>query len=194
MYRLCRKIIAQLGTGACHWLATLRESTSLYSTWGMQTACIVAGVDDMESYELLCHFVRTVSSQSRVRHFVLHARKCLLQGLSPAENRTIPPLRCLRLVHSLWTVEPQASICACSPCIWICRRYMPAWEESVTFASICLSVLAARQCCCNCGKSSQVARSSKTHLQVAECSSAIVCCVMVSLIYRSDAGGVGCMH
>lgn len=51
------------------------------------------GVDDMESYELLCHFVRTVSSQSRVRHFVLHARKCLLQGLSPAENRTIPPLR-----------------------------------------------------------------------------------------------------
>jgi len=52
-----------------------------------------AGVDDVDSYEELCHFIRTVSERSGVRHFVMHARKCLLAGLSPAQNRTIPPLR-----------------------------------------------------------------------------------------------------
>ena len=52
-----------------------------------------AGVDDVDSYKELCHFIRTVSERSGVRHFVMHARKCLLAGLSPAQNRTIPPLR-----------------------------------------------------------------------------------------------------
>jgi tRNA-dihydrouridine synthase len=48
----------------------------------------------VDSYEELCHFIRTVSERSGVRHFIMHARKCLLAGLSPAQNRTIPPLRC----------------------------------------------------------------------------------------------------
>ncbi|GLE08321.1 hypothetical protein PINS_up019386 [Pythium insidiosum] len=50
------------------------------------------GVDDHDSYEELHHFIDTVAA-SGVRHFVVHARKCLLNGLSPHENRTIPPLR-----------------------------------------------------------------------------------------------------
>eukprot|EP00850_Spirogloea_muscicola_P010402 SM000061S19229 [mRNA] locus=s61:277211:281484:- [translate_table: standard] len=51
------------------------------------------GVDDHDSYEDLCQFVHTVSTQSPVHHFIIHARKAHLKGLSPAENRTIPPLK-----------------------------------------------------------------------------------------------------
>eukprot|EP00252_Welwitschia_mirabilis_P006227 TRINITY_DN17031_c0_g1_i4.p1 TRINITY_DN17031_c0_g1~~TRINITY_DN17031_c0_g1_i4.p1 ORF type:complete len:259 (+),score=39.87 TRINITY_DN17031_c0_g1_i4:138-914(+) len=51
------------------------------------------GVDDHDSYEQLCAFVETVSSLSPTKHFIVHARKALLKGLSPAENRTIPPLK-----------------------------------------------------------------------------------------------------
>eukprot|EP00850_Spirogloea_muscicola_P007232 SM000036S13276 [mRNA] locus=s36:352871:357132:+ [translate_table: standard] len=51
------------------------------------------GVDDHDSYEDLCQFVHTVSCQSPVHHFIIHARKAHLKGLSPAENRTIPPLK-----------------------------------------------------------------------------------------------------
>ena len=52
-----------------------------------------AGVDDADSYDQLCSFVQTVSQQSGVRHFVVHARKCILHGLSPAQNRTVPKLK-----------------------------------------------------------------------------------------------------
>lgn len=36
---------------------------------------------------------QVVSEVGGVRHFVIHARKCLLSGLSPAQNRSVPPLR-----------------------------------------------------------------------------------------------------
>ena len=32
-------------------------------------------------------------SDAGVRHLVVHARKCLLKGLSPAQNRSVPPLK-----------------------------------------------------------------------------------------------------
>jgi tRNA-dihydrouridine synthase A len=51
------------------------------------------GVDDVDSYAALSYFIETVSSQSPVTHFVIHARKCLLKGLNPHQNRTVPPLR-----------------------------------------------------------------------------------------------------
>ncbi|KAL3135811.1 hypothetical protein ABBQ32_007373 [Trebouxia sp. C0010 RCD-2024] len=51
------------------------------------------GVDETDSYEALCTFIRTVSEQSSVSHFIIHCRKCMLSGLNPAQNRTIPPLR-----------------------------------------------------------------------------------------------------
>eukprot|EP01025_Chloroclados_australasicus_P017978 TRINITY_DN19271_c0_g1_i1.p1 TRINITY_DN19271_c0_g1~~TRINITY_DN19271_c0_g1_i1.p1 ORF type:complete len:468 (-),score=38.15 TRINITY_DN19271_c0_g1_i1:701-2104(-) len=51
------------------------------------------GVDDKDSYADVCRFIHTVSSMSPVTHFVIHCRKCFLQGLNPHQNRTIPPLR-----------------------------------------------------------------------------------------------------
>jgi tRNA-dihydrouridine synthase A len=50
------------------------------------------GIDDQDSYEEMLHFVDVVSKSGADR-FSVHARKALLQGLSPKENRTIPPLR-----------------------------------------------------------------------------------------------------
>ena len=49
------------------------------------------GVDDMESYEELANFVTTVE-QAGCDTFIIHARKAWLKGLSPKENRTVPPL------------------------------------------------------------------------------------------------------
>ena len=49
------------------------------------------GVDDMDDYEHIHEFVRVVSG-SGIRHFIVHARKAWLKGLSPAQNRTKPPL------------------------------------------------------------------------------------------------------
>lgn len=49
------------------------------------------GVDDHDSYEELVHFVQTVA-ESGCHIFAFHARKAWLQGLSPKENREIPPL------------------------------------------------------------------------------------------------------
>jgi tRNA-dihydrouridine synthase A len=50
------------------------------------------GVDDCDSYEELQEFVRTISEAAPVGHFLIHARKAFLQGLNPAQNRSIPPL------------------------------------------------------------------------------------------------------
>ena len=49
------------------------------------------GVDDQDPQVALPAFLDTVA-QAGVRHFVIHARKAWLQGLSPKENRDIPPL------------------------------------------------------------------------------------------------------
>ncbi|KAG8462225.1 hypothetical protein KFE25_012045 [Diacronema lutheri] len=59
------------------------------------------GVDDDDSYEQLRAFVDAVSAGGGVRHFIVHARKAILNmKLSPADNRKIPPLR-PELVHAL---------------------------------------------------------------------------------------------
>jgi tRNA-dihydrouridine synthase A len=50
------------------------------------------GVDDMESYDELCEFIKTVKSGGCDK-FIIHARKAWLKGLSPKQNRTIPPLK-----------------------------------------------------------------------------------------------------
>ena len=50
------------------------------------------GIDDMQSYEEMLHFVDTVAATG-CTHFIVHARIAILQGLSPKENREIPPLR-----------------------------------------------------------------------------------------------------
>ncbi|ACK65750.1 TIM-barrel protein, yjbN family [Rippkaea orientalis PCC 8801] len=50
------------------------------------------GVDERDRYEDLANFVKIVSDAGCQR-FTVHARKAWLKGLSPKENRTIPPLK-----------------------------------------------------------------------------------------------------
>lgn len=49
------------------------------------------GIDDFDSYEFLTDFISQVADAG-CEIFILHARKAWLQGLSPKENRDIPPL------------------------------------------------------------------------------------------------------
>jgi tRNA-dihydrouridine synthase A len=49
------------------------------------------GIDEMESYNQLSDFVDRISDKG-CQHFIVHARKAWLTGLSPKENRTVPPL------------------------------------------------------------------------------------------------------
>lgn len=49
------------------------------------------GVDEQEPRDILPDFLSRVSAAG-VDHFIIHARKAWLQGLSPKENRDIPPL------------------------------------------------------------------------------------------------------
>ena len=50
------------------------------------------GVDDLDSYENMRNFVQ-VLADAGCQRFSVHARKAWLQGLSPKDNREIPPLR-----------------------------------------------------------------------------------------------------
>ena len=50
------------------------------------------GIDDQDSYEFLTDFVSIVSEKGGCEQFTIHARKAWLSGLSPKENREIPPL------------------------------------------------------------------------------------------------------
>jgi tRNA-dihydrouridine synthase A len=49
------------------------------------------GVDDQDPETVLPDFIEKVSGAG-VRHIIIHARKAWLQGLSPKENREVPPL------------------------------------------------------------------------------------------------------
>jgi tRNA-dihydrouridine synthase A len=49
------------------------------------------GIDDRDSYDELADFITCVQ-QAGCETFIIHARKAFLQGLSPKENRTVPPL------------------------------------------------------------------------------------------------------
>jgi tRNA-dihydrouridine synthase A len=50
------------------------------------------GIDSRDSYEELSRFIETVAL-SGCRTFIIHARKALLSGLSPKQNREVPPLQ-----------------------------------------------------------------------------------------------------
>ena len=50
------------------------------------------GIDERDSYAELSHFIATVAAAG-CRTFIIHARKAWLSGLSPKENREVPPLR-----------------------------------------------------------------------------------------------------
>ena len=67
------------------------------------------GVDDQVPQEVLPGFIETVAAAG-VRHFVVHARKAWLKGLSPKENREIPPLD-YDLVLAMKARFPELTIC-----------------------------------------------------------------------------------
>ncbi|HEY4030506.1 MAG TPA: tRNA dihydrouridine(20/20a) synthase DusA [Caulobacteraceae bacterium] len=66
------------------------------------------GVDDQEPEEALFGLV-DLCAQAGVTTFIVHARKAWLEGLSPKENRDIPPLD-YPLVHRLKAARPELTI------------------------------------------------------------------------------------
>ena len=51
------------------------------------------GIDQQESYEFVRDFVGTLAGRGGCQVFIVHARNAWLKGLSPKENREVPPLR-----------------------------------------------------------------------------------------------------
>ena len=66
------------------------------------------GIDKVDSYDFVRDFVGAVS-QAGCNTFIVHARAAWLKGLSPKENREVPPLR-YELVHQLKKDFPHLSI------------------------------------------------------------------------------------
>lgn len=66
------------------------------------------GIDDQDEYEDLQRFV-TSTQQAGCKTYIVHARKAWLQGLSPKENRDIPPLNYDR-VYQLKRELPELEI------------------------------------------------------------------------------------
>ena len=66
------------------------------------------GIDQVEDYSFVRDFVGTVS-QAGCRTFIVHARNAVLKGLSPKENREIPPLK-YHYVQQLKRDFPQLEI------------------------------------------------------------------------------------
>ena len=50
------------------------------------------GIDDNESYDFLYNFISIVK-ESEISTFIIHARNGILKGLSPRQNRNVPPLK-----------------------------------------------------------------------------------------------------
>ncbi|MCR5379189.1 MAG: tRNA dihydrouridine(20/20a) synthase DusA [Fibrobacter sp.] len=66
------------------------------------------GVDELDSWEFFTDFVQTIKDAG-CRIFIVHARKAWLKGLSPKENREVPPLH-YDFVHRLKAEMPDLNI------------------------------------------------------------------------------------
>ena len=66
------------------------------------------GIDDMEGYQSLEHFINVVA-EGGCDTFIVHARKAWLKGLSPKQNREIPPLK-YDYVYRLKSEKPELNI------------------------------------------------------------------------------------
>ena len=66
------------------------------------------GIDNYDNYEHLSRFISTVA-KAGCRTFIIHARKAWLQGLSPRQNRSLPPLQ-YDLVYRLKQDYPRLKI------------------------------------------------------------------------------------
>ena len=61
------------------------------------------GVDDFDSYDFMTEFVGRVA-EAGCTTFIMHARKAVLAGLSPKQNRDVPPLR----YHRVYRLKQEA--------------------------------------------------------------------------------------
>ncbi|WP_158048147.1 tRNA dihydrouridine(20/20a) synthase DusA [Skermanella pratensis] len=84
-------------------VAAMRSAVSIPVTVKSRIA-----IDEMEEWPTLDRFIATVRAAGCTR-FIVHARKAWLNGLSPQENRDIPPLR-YDLVHRLKRENPDLDI------------------------------------------------------------------------------------
>jgi tRNA-dihydrouridine synthase A len=66
------------------------------------------GIDDQDSYDFLLQFIETVADAGCTT-FIVHARKAILEGLSPKDNRQVPPLHYER-VYRLKREHPELTI------------------------------------------------------------------------------------
>ncbi len=68
------------------------------------------GIDRDDSYDLFESFIRVVAERSGCKRFYVHARKAWLDGLSPKQNRDVPPLR-YDFVYRIKQEHPDLQIC-----------------------------------------------------------------------------------
>ena len=87
-------------------VAAMRESVASFGT-PVTVKCRI-GVDDQDEYAGLAAFVEDVQA-SGCTVFIVHARKAWLQGLSPKENREVPPLNYTR-VYRLKAEHPRLTV------------------------------------------------------------------------------------
>lgn len=66
------------------------------------------GIDGRESWDDLCEFIEKVAAAG-CRTFIVHARIAILEGLSPKENRDVPPLK-YNWVYALKQKYPELEI------------------------------------------------------------------------------------
>ena len=84
-------------------VSAIKENVSIPVTVKHRT-----GIDAIEAYEFLRDFVGTVA-EAGCKTFIVHARNAVLKGLSPKENREIPPLK-YAYVYRLKKELPQLEI------------------------------------------------------------------------------------
>ncbi|MCB1617008.1 MAG: tRNA dihydrouridine(20/20a) synthase DusA [Pseudomonadales bacterium] len=83
--------------GACMMLTPqlvsdcLKAMTDTSGKKNISLKCRI-GVDEQDSYEAFSQFIHLATRDSQIETVIVHARKAWLKGLSPKQNREIPPL------------------------------------------------------------------------------------------------------
>jgi tRNA-dihydrouridine synthase A len=92
------------------------------------------GFDDIDRYEDMLRFVTVVASAG-CDGFIVHARKAWLEGLSPKDNRTIPPLR----HEEVWRLKEE------NPSLWVATNGgIRTLDEARAHLQRCDSVMIGR--------------------------------------------------
>lgn len=82
----------------------MKALQSHYSTDQLSVKCRL-GVDNDDDLAFVCHFIEKVTSHAAISTYIVHARKAWLKGLSPKQNRDVPPLNYPR-VYTLKDLYP----------------------------------------------------------------------------------------